>query len=133
MAEKVTLTISPAVATFVRPGTTLETRLSGCAAAESMSVADRLMLLFCLSKDAEPAVRTVALANLAELPVEVIREYADCPQKNQRITAALPALCKNYPDTGFPSPADDENQRITPGQEEAEPAEDAEINEDDEQ
>lgn len=98
MAEKVKLTISPAVAAYVRPGTTLEVKLAGCSAAENMATTDRLMLLFCLSKDTEPAVRAAAISCLKELPVEVIREYKDCANPHPLILDALPLLCQNYPE-----------------------------------
>lgn len=97
MAEKIKLTISPAVAAFVRPGTPPETRLAGCSAAESMGATDRLMLLFCLSKDAEPAVRAAALSSLAEVPEEIIREYLDCDKSHPMVRDALPTFCKRYP------------------------------------
>ena len=99
MAEKIKLTISPAVAAFVRPGTPPEIRLAGCSAAESMGASDRLMLLFCLSKDAEPAVRTAALSALAEVPEEIIREYLDCDNAHPMVRDALPTFCKHYPIT----------------------------------
>ena len=104
MTEKVKLTISPAVAKYVRPGTGADVRLDGCSAAAEMTVADRLMLLFCLSKDAEPSVRTAALTRLAELPTDVIRAYLDGPTPHPLILAALPLLCHNNPDTPPASP-----------------------------
>lgn len=103
MAEKTTLTISPAVAAYVRPGTPPESRLAGCTAAGSMAVADRLMLLFCLSKDAEPAIRAAALSRLEEVPEEVIREYLDCLHPHPLLLASLPDLCRNYPVADEPS------------------------------
>jgi hypothetical protein len=103
MAEKTTLTISPAVAAYVRPGTPPESRLAGCTAAESMAAADRLMLLFCLSKDAEPAIRAAALSRLEEVPEEVIREYMDCPHPHPLLLAALPDLCRSYSVADEPS------------------------------
>jgi hypothetical protein len=97
MAEKIKLTISPAVAAFVRPGSSPELRLSGCSAALEMTAADRLMLLFCLSKDSEPTVRTAALSVLAELPADVIRDYQICNDAHPLVLEALPRLCKFYP------------------------------------
>jgi hypothetical protein len=97
MAEKIKLTISPAVAAFVRPGSSPELRLSGCSAAGNMAVSDRLLLLFCLSKDADPTVRSAALSSLAELPVEILLEYKDCDSANPLILDILPTICKNYP------------------------------------
>lgn len=97
MSEKVTLTISPTVAAYVRSGTPFETRLAGCAAAGSMEPADRLMLLFCLSKDAEPAVQSAALACLRSIPVEILTAFAESPQPHPLMLNALRTLCHNYP------------------------------------
>lgn len=139
MTEKVKLTISPAVAAYVRPGTALEVRLAGCAAAGSMATTDRLMLLFCLSKDAEPAVRATALSCLEELPCEIIREYRDCAQPNALVLEALHLLCKKHPEAS-PAPeapiiADEDEPEAVPDQDgqDEEPEEEAPVNEDDEQ
>lgn len=102
MAEKVKLTISPAVAAYVRPGTSPEVRLSGCTAAGSMAVADRLMLLFCLSKDAEPLVRAAAVSALEKMPSGIISEYRDCPNPHPLVLDALELLCPSCPET-FPA------------------------------
>lgn len=96
MSEKIKLTISPAVAAYVRPGTTPETRLSGCASAMKMPVADQLMLLFCLSKDTDPEIRATAAVNLKELPAGVIAEYVSSADSHPVVIAALPTLCQNY-------------------------------------
>ena len=98
MAEKIKLTISPAVAAYVRPGTSLEVRLAGCTDAENMESADRLMLLFCLSKDTDLAVRSTALSCLGDLPTEVIRAYMDCTNPHPLVLGALHTLCHNHPD-----------------------------------
>ena len=103
MAEKTTVTISSAVASFVRPGTSPEAKLAGCSSADNMEIADRLMLLFCLSKDTEPGVRAAALSSLKNLPAKVIREYLDCPNPHPLVIKALPLLCQNYPEAFPPS------------------------------
>lgn len=103
MAEKIKLTISPAVSAYVRPGTPLEKRLAGCSDSESMAASDRIMLLFCLSKDAEPAVRSAALSCLKGLPAEVIEEYRNCPNPHPLLLDAFPLLCHNYADA-HPAP-----------------------------
>ena len=98
MAEKIKLTISPVVAEYVRPGAAFELRLAGCSAAESMVTTDRLMLLFCLSRDVEPDVRSAAISSLENLPFEVVKEYMDSATSNPLVLAALRHLCHNYPD-----------------------------------
>lgn len=102
MAEKIKLTISPAVAAYVRPGTPSEVRLSGCPAAAQLSVCDRFMLLFCLSKDSDPTVRSAALSCLKEMPVQTIREYLDSADSHPLVLTALPLLCRHFP---APAPA----------------------------
>lgn len=112
MAEKVTLTISPVVAPYVRPGTPQDVKIVGCAAAENMVASDRLMLLFCLSKDADPAVRGAALASLKNVPTEIIAAFIESPNPHPLMLTALRTLCENYPDTSpvsacFMPPGDD--------------------------
>ncbi|MFZ2950158.1 MAG: hypothetical protein WA003_11785 [Desulfuromonadaceae bacterium] len=117
MADKIKFTISPAVAAYVRPGTTLAVRLAGCAAAESMAATNRLMLLFCLSKDAEPGVRAAALSCLQEMPEETIREYMDSSNPHPLVLAALPALCNIHTEasaTPEPMVADEEEPEAAP-------------------
>jgi hypothetical protein len=103
MAEKIKLIISPTVAAYVRPGTPLEVRLAGCSSAESMATTDRLMLLFCLSKDADPAVRAAATSYLKNVPIVVINEYMDCANPHPMVLDALHLLCDNYPEAS-PAP-----------------------------
>ncbi len=139
MAEKFKLTISPAVAAYVRPGTSPEAKLAGCATAENLTTTDRLMLLFCLSKDSEPTVRATALSCLSDLPTEVIKEYMDCGNHNPLVLAALPTLCQYHPE----APKAAEGPITVNGDElgaaphdacqEAEPEEDEPINEEEEQ
>jgi hypothetical protein len=97
MSEKIKLTISPAVASYVRPGTPLEIRRAGCDAAEGMPVADRLMLLFCLTKDVEPAVRMTAVYSLRDMPEPVIQAYLDSPNPHPLVLETLRTHCINYP------------------------------------
>ncbi len=139
MAEKIKLTISPAVAAYVRPGTSLEIRLAGCAAAESMETADRLMLLFCLSKDAETSVRSTALSFLSNLPTEVVKEYLDCANPHPLILASLYTLCHNHPDAVITVEetvlANEDETEVAPDEADSgtESEEEASVNEDDEQ
>ncbi|HIJ87711.1 MAG TPA: hypothetical protein HPP97_08515 [Desulfuromonadales bacterium] len=97
MSEKVTLTLSPSVAAYVRAGTPLAVKFAGCTAAENMTATDRLMLLFCLSKDADPTVKTAALASLANVPAEIITDFVESPDPHPLMLNALRTLCHNYP------------------------------------
>lgn len=138
MVEKIKLTISPAVAAYVRAGTAPEVRLSGCADAGSMTASNRLMLLFCLSKDAAPEVRAAALSRLKEVPAETIREYMDSGNPHPLVLAALPAICRINPETSAapetPLVADGEELEAAPVEtdQDADSMEEP-VNEDDEQ
>ena len=138
MAEKIKLSISPAVAAYVRPGTPPEVKLTGCADAGSLPATDRVMLLFCLSKDAEPVVRATALSCLKDMPFEVIKEYADSALPNPLVLEALKNLCQNHSEVppGLEEPliADDELVG-EPGRNDqgTESEDEALVNEDDEQ
>lgn len=139
MAEKIKLTISQAVAAYVRPGTPLDVRLAGCAAAEGMTTTDRLLLLFCLTKDAEPTVRVAAISCLENVPGETIREYTECENPHPLVLDALRLLCSNHhdvsPDPAAPVLADGDELESAPDQagRDAEPEEEETVNEDDEQ
>jgi hypothetical protein len=139
MAEKVKLTISPAVAAYVRPGTPLEVRMAGCSAAESMATNDRLMLLFCLSKDADPTVRAASLSCFKNVPIEVIIEYMECANPHPMVLDAIHLLWHNYSEAS-PAPeapvfADEDGLEAAPDEYDldAELEEEDPVNEDDEQ
>jgi hypothetical protein len=57
MSESVKITIPATVAAFVRPGTPLEERLRGAGGQADLPPREQVLLLFCLSKDADPQVR----------------------------------------------------------------------------
>lgn len=63
------------MAAYIRPGTSCETRLSGCAAAAGLPPFERVTLLFCLSKDPESSVKSAAITQLELLPEDVIGAY----------------------------------------------------------
>lgn len=85
MSEKIKLKISPAVAAYVRPGTSPETRLAGCAAAQDFHPFDRVTLLFCLSKDPENGVRTAAIQQIELLPEDVVSAYSGSPEAHPAV------------------------------------------------
>jgi len=138
MAEKVKLSISPAVAAYLRPGTLPEVRLAGCAAAKEMATPDRMMLLFCLSKDVEPAIRTTALSYLKDLPLEALKDYADSALPNPLILNSLSRLCPNFPRTPVeaeePDFSDDDlGTRLDQSDQDSDEGEKETINEEDEE
>ncbi len=140
MGEKIKLTISPAVAAYVRPGTPLDLKLTGCAAAGNMPAPDQLMLLFCLSKDADLIVRSTALSYLNDVPAETIREYMNYKTPHPLVLAALQTLCQNHPAASPPPetplvPDEDEqlDTSLDQGDQNEESTENESVNEEDEQ
>ena len=80
MAEVVKFKISPTVAAFVRPGVTVEKKLVGIQTAPSLGPFERLTLLFCLLKDADPAVKKAAETAFSDLPGQVLLSYIETPE-----------------------------------------------------
>lgn len=76
MSNKIKFTISPAVAAYVRPGVSSEVRQAGCEAAAGMEPFERVTLLFCLSKDPDPSIKSSAINMMEMLPGHVINEYS---------------------------------------------------------
>ena len=72
MTESIKITIPAAVALFVRPGTTLETRLRGAGGQPDLPPREQVLLLFCLGRDADPQVRDLAGVTLARLGPELV-------------------------------------------------------------
>lgn len=74
MSEPVRITIPAAVAAFVRPGTPLEERLRGAEGQPSLPPREQVLLLFCLSKDADPQVRQRTAASWQTLDQALVCE-----------------------------------------------------------
>lgn len=72
MAETVKLSIPASVAAFVRPGIPLEDRLRGAGGAVDLPPRELLLLLFCLGKDSQPEVSSLAVSTLAALDKEMV-------------------------------------------------------------
>lgn len=72
MAETVKLSIPASVAAFVRPGIPMEERLRGAGGAVDLPPRELLLLLFCLSKDSQPEVSSLAVSTLAALDKEIL-------------------------------------------------------------
>ncbi len=105
MSEKIKLSIPPVVALHVRPGTSLESRLAGCDAADAMEPFERVTLLFCLSKDADPFVRSLALERLRQLSEEVIRSYADSEKSHPLVLESVLNMRAALPPAWVPEEA----------------------------
>ncbi len=97
MAEKIKMKISPAVARFVRPGAITEDKLKGLETAAEMSPNDRLVLTFCLSKDADDLVKGVAATAFIALPEEPLVEYARQPEPHPAILDAIAKIHHSSP------------------------------------
>jgi len=92
MAEKIKMKISPALAVYLRPGTSPETRLAGCRAASDFAPFERVTLLFCLSKDPESLVKSAAVKQLELLPEDVFSAYAESPDAHPVVLERLCGL-----------------------------------------
>jgi len=80
MSEAVKFKVSSAVAAFVRPGVSVEKKLAGIQTAPLMEPFERLTLLFCLMKDADPAVKEAAVSAFSVVPGEVALAYIHDPE-----------------------------------------------------
>ena len=89
MPEKNKIKISPAVAFYVLPGVSPETRLAGCTAAAGLPPFERVTLLFCLSRDPEIMVESAAIKQLEILPEEVVATYADSADAHPAVLKTL--------------------------------------------
>ena len=76
MSIKVKMKISPAVAAFVAPGVPHDVRMGGVIAAAHMPIHDRVVLLFCLTRDSDSIVKEAAKEAFYALPAESLVEYA---------------------------------------------------------
>jgi len=72
VSEPVKITIPAAVAAFVRPGTSLEDRLRGAGGQTDLPPREQLLLLFCLSKDADPQVRERTASSWQAMDQELV-------------------------------------------------------------
>ena len=88
MAEKVKISISPAVAVFVRPGVSSDNKLKGVDAAAVLG-ADRVVLLFCLMKDHDPVVQAAASCAFDMLAEACLLEYVSLAEPHPSILDAI--------------------------------------------
>ncbi len=85
MSETVKLRISPAVAPFVRPGVAAGERMHGLKAAEGLDPVDRVVLLFCLTRDQDPQVRNAAIPAFNAVADEDLFAYCAHPDPHPAI------------------------------------------------
>ncbi len=96
MSNKIKLTISPAVAAYVKPGIPTEIRLAGCRAAIDMEPFDCITLLFCLSKDPDPSVKSSAISYIEKLSEDVVKAYYASENAHPLILDALKRVCGKH-------------------------------------
>lgn len=99
MSNKIKFTISPAVAAYVRPGVPPEVRLAGCDSAAGMEPFERVTLLFCLSKDPDPSIKSAAINNLEMLPEDVVNEYSATDRAHPLVLELLARICGKRPES----------------------------------
>jgi hypothetical protein len=89
MAEKISLKIPSTVAAFVRPGFDTSEKLKGLEAAAAMLPGDRVLLLFCLTKDPDTIVKAAASAAFEALPPEPLLAFIRHSDPNPVILDAI--------------------------------------------
>jgi len=89
MAGAIKLKISSAVAAFVRPGVPVDRKLTGIQTASLLEPFDRVTLLACLLKDADPAVKEAAGSAFSGLPDEVALSYILAPEAHPSLLNEL--------------------------------------------
>ncbi|MDO9309552.1 MAG: hypothetical protein Q7V04_10850 [Deltaproteobacteria bacterium] len=99
MSNKIKFTISPAVAAYVRPGVSPEVRLAGCDAAAGMDPFERVTLLFCLSKDPDPSIKSSAITLMQILPEDVVNEYSASDKAHPLVLEFLVRVCGKRPES----------------------------------
>ncbi|MDY0300831.1 MAG: hypothetical protein RBQ99_04495 [Trichlorobacter sp.] len=85
MSSVIRISIPTAVAAFIQKGTPLAKRLRGAEGATDLPPLQLILLLFCLTKDKEPAVVASAFDTLARLPDEKYATLCDQPDLHPSI------------------------------------------------
>ena len=98
MSGAIKLKISSTVAAFVRPGVTVETKLAGIQTAPLLEPFERVTLLVCLLKDADPAVQEAAGAAFSALPGEVALSYIHAPEAHPSLLNKLARVHYSNPE-----------------------------------
>jgi hypothetical protein len=98
MAGAIKLKISSAVAAFVMPGVPVEKKLAGIQTAPMLEPFERVTLLCCLLKDADPAVKAAAGSAFSALPGEVALSYVQSPEAHPSLLNELAKVHYGNPD-----------------------------------
>ncbi|MBI2354639.1 MAG: hypothetical protein HYV06_06350 [Deltaproteobacteria bacterium] len=97
MAEKIRLKIPPAVAAFVRPGVGSEEKLKGVEAAAGLPPDERVLLLFCLMRDADDTVKGAAATAFELLPAEPLLAFVRRPVSHPAILDEIARIHHSSP------------------------------------
>jgi hypothetical protein len=97
MADPIKFKVSSTVAVFVRPGVSADKKLAGLESAQSLEPIDRITLLFCLMKDMDAVVKSVAGTAFAELPEEIILQYLDSGEAHPSVMDSLARIHYSKP------------------------------------
>ncbi|HLO24646.1 MAG TPA: hypothetical protein VK187_00935 [Geobacteraceae bacterium] len=89
MAQKVTLKVSAMVAAYVRPEAAKGDKLKAARGEVPLRAGDLGALLFFLSRDRDPDVRSAALGTLRGLPVDLLVSIAASPETPPLVLDAL--------------------------------------------
>jgi hypothetical protein len=89
VAQKVTLRVSTAAAAYVRPDAVKDERLRAARGEAPLRTADLGMVLFLLSRDQDPDVKSAAVKSLRELPDSVLIPLAAAPETHPLILDML--------------------------------------------
>ena len=92
MAEKVTLRISSAAATYVRGDTPKPVKLKAARGEITLAANDLVVLLFYLSHDPDAEIKVEALKSLRQLPESLLMSVVDDPAVNTRILDVIARL-----------------------------------------
>ena len=88
-AETIKLKISPPVAECLRPGVDAEERIRRLGNGAGLEPFDRFMLVFCLMRDGDPAVRNAAQSAFSSLPGETLLCVAGAPDAHPAVLDAI--------------------------------------------
>jgi hypothetical protein len=98
MGDKVSLKISPAVASCTREGVPQATKLQAVNGDLELKASDRGMALVILSQDHDPEVKGAAIRKLREMALDLAIEMASDPDTHPRILDIVARLHGGRPD-----------------------------------
>jgi len=98
VAEPVRMTIPASVACFVRSDTPLQDRMRGAGGAVDLLPRELVLLLFCLGKDSDSGVRSLAAATMSALDHHLVSAALEGDGYHPAVLHALAMACGTEPD-----------------------------------